>query len=91
MLDLLITINVSSSVEFILLPLLPSNLERSVNLHANSSTDIINGINYQSDYTAGLRIYDISSIPENPKGDDVCESKSSREDKASINDRKHIS
>ena len=41
----------------------------------NCVLDIINNINYQSDYTAGLRVYDVSSIPENPRGDDVCESK----------------
>jgi hypothetical protein len=28
---------------------------------------------YQSSYTAGLRVFDVSSIPENPTGSDVCE------------------
>ncbi|KAI9150029.1 hypothetical protein HJFPF1_09781 [Paramyrothecium foliicola] len=28
---------------------------------------------WQSDYTAGVRIYDASSIPEDPTGDSVCE------------------
>lgn len=28
---------------------------------------------YQSNYGAGLRIYDVSSVKENPTGDDVCE------------------
>jgi choice-of-anchor B domain-containing protein len=32
-----------------------------------------NGYVYQSNYGAGLRIYDASSIPENPTGGDVCE------------------
>jgi choice-of-anchor B domain-containing protein len=28
---------------------------------------------YQSNYNAGLRVYDVSSIPEDPTGDSVCE------------------
>jgi hypothetical protein len=28
---------------------------------------------YQSSYCAGLRVYDVSSVPKNPTGDDVCE------------------
>lgn len=31
------------------------------------------GLMYQSNYGAGMRVYDISSVPENPTGDDVCE------------------
>ena len=31
------------------------------------------GLVYQSNYGAGLRVYDVSSIPEDPTGDSVCE------------------
>lgn len=34
---------------------------------------IKDGLSYQSNYQAGLRVYDISSIPEDPSGDSVCE------------------
>lgn len=34
---------------------------------------VIGGLNYQSHYGAGLRVLDISSIPSNPTGGDVCE------------------
>lgn len=34
---------------------------------------VINGMNYQSHYGAGLRVLDVSSIPRNPTGSDVCE------------------
>lgn len=34
---------------------------------------IKDGLVYQSNYQAGLRVYDISSIPEDPTGDSVCE------------------
>ncbi|KAG9231338.1 hypothetical protein BJ875DRAFT_444182 [Amylocarpus encephaloides] len=34
---------------------------------------IIDGLSYQSQYGAGLRILDVSSIPRNPTGADVCE------------------
>ncbi|KAM0322522.1 hypothetical protein ACHAQA_009368 [Verticillium albo-atrum] len=31
------------------------------------------GLNYQSNYGAGVRIYDVSSVPQDPTGDSVCE------------------
>ena len=31
------------------------------------------GVNIQSNYMAGVRVYDISSIPEDPAGNSVCE------------------
>lgn len=31
------------------------------------------GLSHQSSYMAGYRVYDISSIPEDPTGDSVCE------------------
>ncbi|ROT38384.1 hypothetical protein SODALDRAFT_277603 [Sodiomyces alkalinus F11] len=31
------------------------------------------GLLYQANYGAGLRVYDVSSIPEDPTGDSVCE------------------
>ncbi|KAH6695595.1 hypothetical protein F5X68DRAFT_258181 [Plectosphaerella plurivora] len=34
---------------------------------------IKDGLIYQSSYQAGLRVYDVTSIPSNPTGDDVCE------------------
>jgi choice-of-anchor B domain-containing protein len=34
---------------------------------------VIDGLNYQSHYGAGLRVLDVSSIPRNPTGSDVCE------------------
>jgi len=34
---------------------------------------VINGMNYQSHYGADLRFLDVSSIPRNPTGSDVCE------------------
>lgn len=34
---------------------------------------IKDGLVYQSNYQAGLRVYDISSIPTDPSGDGVCE------------------
>lgn len=34
---------------------------------------MIDGLSYQSSYGAGIRVYDVSSIPDNPTGTDVCE------------------
>ncbi|KAF2225344.1 hypothetical protein BDZ85DRAFT_215457 [Elsinoe ampelina] len=34
---------------------------------------VIDGFNYQSNYCAGLRVYDVRSIPEDPSGAGVCE------------------
>lgn len=34
---------------------------------------VIDGLAYQSSYGAGLRVYDVSSIPTNDRGTDVCE------------------
>jgi hypothetical protein len=34
---------------------------------------VIDGLVYQSNYGAGLRVYDISSIPKDPSGKSVCE------------------
>jgi hypothetical protein len=34
---------------------------------------IKDGLSHQSSYMAGYRVYDISSIPEDPTGDSVCE------------------
>ncbi len=34
---------------------------------------VIDGYTYQSNYGAGLRVLDVSSIPKNPTGEDVCE------------------
>lgn len=34
---------------------------------------VIDGLSYQSNYGAGLRVVDVTSIPENPTGSDVCE------------------
>lgn len=34
---------------------------------------VISGLVYQSHYGAGLRVLDISSVPRNPTGSDVCE------------------
>ncbi|KAH7363233.1 hypothetical protein B0T11DRAFT_329224 [Plectosphaerella cucumerina] len=34
---------------------------------------IYNGMLYQSNYMAGYRVYDVSSIPQDPTGDSVCE------------------
>ncbi|KAM0322000.1 hypothetical protein ACHAQA_009741 [Verticillium albo-atrum] len=31
------------------------------------------GLIYQSNYGAGVRVYDVSSVPEDPSGDSVCE------------------
>lgn len=34
---------------------------------------VIDGLNYQSNYGAGLRVFDVSSIPKDPSGNSVCE------------------
>ena len=34
---------------------------------------VVGDLIFQSNYGAGMRVYDISSVPENPSGDDVCE------------------
>ena len=34
---------------------------------------MIDGLNYQSSYGAGVRVFDISSIPRDPTGKSVCE------------------
>ncbi|EGY19552.1 hypothetical protein VD0002_g5422 [Verticillium dahliae] len=34
---------------------------------------VIDGLNYQSNYGAGLRVFDVSSIPRDPTGASVCE------------------
>lgn len=34
---------------------------------------VIDGLSYQSNYAAGVRVYDVSSIPEDPTGNSVCE------------------
>ncbi|KAK3388089.1 hypothetical protein B0T20DRAFT_365770 [Sordaria brevicollis] len=34
---------------------------------------VINGLSYQSSYGAGVRVYDVSSIPRDPTGGSVCE------------------
>ncbi|KAG7119070.1 hypothetical protein HYQ45_015284 [Verticillium longisporum] len=34
---------------------------------------IRDGLNFQSKYGAGVRVYDVSSVPEDPTGDSVCE------------------
>ncbi|KAH6685949.1 hypothetical protein F5X68DRAFT_241299 [Plectosphaerella plurivora] len=34
---------------------------------------VIDGLNYQSNYGAGLRVFDVSSIPRDPTGNSVCE------------------
>jgi choice-of-anchor B domain-containing protein len=39
----------------------------------NQYVNKYDGLVYQSNYNAGLRVYDVSSIPEDPTGDSVCE------------------
>ncbi|RBQ86437.1 hypothetical protein VDGD_08047 [Verticillium dahliae] len=39
----------------------------------NQYVNKYDGLVYQSNYGAGLRVYDVSSIPEDPTGDSVCE------------------
>ncbi|KEY74702.1 hypothetical protein S7711_05453 [Stachybotrys chartarum IBT 7711] len=39
----------------------------------NQYINMYDGYVYQSNYGAGLRVYDVSSIPEDPTGDSVCE------------------
>lgn len=34
---------------------------------------VIDGLSYQSSYGAGVRVYDVSSIPADPTGNSVCE------------------
>lgn len=34
---------------------------------------VVDGIAYQSSYVAGFRVYDVSSVPEDPTGSSVCE------------------
>lgn len=34
---------------------------------------VYDGLSYQSNYMAGFRVYDVSSIPSDPSGDSVCE------------------
>jgi choice-of-anchor B domain-containing protein len=39
----------------------------------NQYVNKYDGLVYQSNYGAGLRVYDVSSIPQDPTGDSVCE------------------
>ncbi|KAK0614901.1 hypothetical protein B0T17DRAFT_498120 [Bombardia bombarda] len=50
-----------------------TGLYKATNRGIDHNQYIYDGLSYQSSYMAGLRIYDISSIPNSPQGHDVCE------------------
>ena len=50
-----------------------TGLYKAADISIDHNQYIIDGLSYQSNYGAGLRVYDVSSIPQNPTGGDVCE------------------
>lgn len=52
---------------------LQANSFAAANKGVDHNQYIKDGLVYQSSYTAGLRVYDITSIPDDPTGDSVCE------------------
>ena len=50
-----------------------TGIYKAANKGIDHNQYVIDGLSYQSNYGAGLRIYDVSSIPKNPTGNDVCE------------------
>jgi hypothetical protein len=50
-----------------------TGIYKAANKGIDHNQYVIDGLSYQSSYGAGIRIYDVSSIPTNPTGGDVCE------------------
>ncbi|KAH8650523.1 hypothetical protein BGZ60DRAFT_534184 [Tricladium varicosporioides] len=50
-----------------------TGIYKATNKGIDHNQYVINGLSYQSSYGAGLRVYDVSSIPSDPTGKSVCE------------------
>jgi choice-of-anchor B domain-containing protein len=50
-----------------------TGIYKATNKGIDHNQYVIEGLSYQSRYGAGIRVYDVSSIPTNPTGTDVCE------------------
>jgi hypothetical protein len=50
-----------------------TGIYKAANKGIDHNQYVVNGLSYQSSNGAGLRVYDVSSIPKNPTGSDVCE------------------
>jgi hypothetical protein len=50
-----------------------TGLYKAANIGIDHNQYVIDGLNYQANYGAGLRVYDVSSILEDPTGNSVCE------------------
>jgi hypothetical protein len=48
-------------------------LYKATNRGIDHNQYVIDGKVYQSSYGAGVRVYDVSSIPQDPTGNSVCE------------------
>jgi len=50
-----------------------TGIYKAANRGIDHNQYVVDGLAYQSNYGAGLRIYDVSSIPSDPSGNGVCE------------------
>lgn len=50
-----------------------TGLYKAANIGIDHNQYVIDGLNYQANYGAGLRVYDVSSVEEDPTGNSVCE------------------
>ncbi|EPE31268.1 hypothetical protein GLAREA_12571 [Glarea lozoyensis ATCC 20868] len=50
-----------------------TGIYKATNRGIDHNQYVIDGLSYQSNYGAGLRVYDVSSIPTDPTGKGVCE------------------
>jgi len=50
-----------------------TGIYKATNKGIDHNQYVIDGLSYQSNYGAGLRVYDVSSIPTDPTGSSVCE------------------
>ncbi|KAK1623511.1 hypothetical protein BDP81DRAFT_503096 [Colletotrichum phormii] len=50
-----------------------TGLYKATNVGIDHNQYVIDGLSYQSNYAAGLRVYDVSSVPSDPTDAGVCE------------------
>jgi hypothetical protein len=50
-----------------------TGIYKATNKGIDHNQFVVGDLSFQSSYLAGLRVYDVSSIPKNPRGTDVCE------------------
>ncbi|KAG9235988.1 hypothetical protein BJ875DRAFT_457570 [Amylocarpus encephaloides] len=50
-----------------------TGIYKATNKGIDHNQYVIDGLSYQSNYGAGIRVYDVSSIPSDPTGNGVCE------------------